>query len=285
MPLLKGWASIMLNFYCTFAKKISKQMIDLEEFLEQEQRKDYKKPVKINDFKDLIIFEDNDYIVINKPPYISSLDERTQDKHQSILRLAKEYHADAQLCHRLDKETSGVLAIAKNPAAYRSLSMQFENRQVTKRYHAVTNGVHAFDSISVYLPIAPLKDGTAVRIDRAKGKPAETIFFTLKAYRNNTLVECIPITGRMHQIRIHLQCLKAPIVCDPTYGGDDIYLSELKSKKFNLKKGTEELPLMKRVALHAHSLTFMLMNEEVVKIEAPYPKDFEVLVRQLNKFD
>jgi 23S rRNA pseudouridine955/2504/2580 synthase len=259
-------------------------MIDLEEFFEQEQRKDYKKPTRIADFKELIIFENDDFIVINKPPYISSLDERTQDKHQSILRLAKGYHADAQLCHRLDKETSGVLAIAKHPESYRHLSMQFENRHVTKRYHAVVNGVHDFDSISVYLPIAPLKDGTAVKIDRAKGKSAETVFFTKKVYHHHTLVECIPITGRMHQIRIHLQCLKAPIVCDPTYGGDEIYLSQLKSKKFNLKKGTEELPLMKRVALHAHSLTFILMNDEVVKIEAPYPKDFEVLVKQLDKF-
>jgi len=235
-------------------------------------------------FKDIIIFENNDYILINKPPFLASLDERTQDKHQSILRLAKAYSDDAQLCHRLDKETSGVLAIAKNPAAYRNLAMQFENREVTKRYHAVVNGVHDFDSVSVFLPIAQLKDGTAVRIDREKGKIAETVFFTLKAYRHHTLVECIPITGRMHQIRVHLQCLKAPIVCDPTYGGDDIFLSQLKSKKFNLKKGTEELPLIKRVALHAHSLTFRLLNGEVIKVEAPYPKDFDVLVKQLDKF-
>lgn len=252
---------------------------------------EFEEPVKIKnqtkrvDFKDLIIFEDEDYIIINKPPYIASLDERTQDRHQSILRLAKQYSSDAQLCHRLDKETSGVLAIAKNPAAYRHLSMQFENREVTKRYHAVVNGVHDFDSIQVLLPISPIKDGTAVKIDREKGKIAETFFFTMKAYRHHTLVECIPVTGRMHQIRIHLQCLKAPIVCDPTYHGDNIYLSQLKSKKFNLKKGTEELPLIKRVALHAHSLTFSLMNGEVMKIEAPYPKDFDVLIKQLEKFN
>jgi 23S rRNA pseudouridine955/2504/2580 synthase len=93
----------------------------------------------------------------------------------------------------------------------------------------------------------------------------------------------MPITGRMHQIRIHLTCLKAPIVCDPTYGGEMIYLSDLK-RGFNLKKDTDELPLMKRVALHARSLTFRLLNDEQVTIEAPYPKDFDVLVKQLNKF-
>jgi 23S rRNA pseudouridine955/2504/2580 synthase len=234
-------------------------------------------------FKDLIIFENDDYILISKPPHIASLDERQADNSQSILRLAKEYADDAQLCHRLDKETSGVLAIAKNPAAYRHLSMQFEHRQVEKRYHAVVNGTHDLEMISVYLPIAIKRDGTMVAIDRQKGKEADTIFNTMKVYRNHTLVECMPITGRMHQIRIHLVCLKAPIVCDPTYGGEMIYLSDLK-RKFNLKKETEEQPLIKRVALHAHSLTFRLLDDEIIKIEAPYPKDFEVLVKQLDKF-
>ncbi|MEZ4901013.1 MAG: RluA family pseudouridine synthase [Spirosomataceae bacterium] len=234
------------------------------------------------DFKDLILFENEDYIVINKPPHVPSINERTADKSVSILRMAKEYSFDAQAAHRLDKETSGALALAKNPAAYRHLAMQFEYREVTKRYHAVVNGVHDFDSISVFLPIAPLNDGTAVRIDRQKGKAAETIFFTLKAFRKHTLVECVPITGRMHQIRVHLQCLKAPIVCDPTYGGKDVYLSELK-KNFNLKQETEEQPIMRRVALHAHSLSFKLLNGEPVKIEALYPKDFGVLVKLLEK--
>ena len=235
-------------------------------------------------FEDLIVFENEDYILINKPPRVSSLDERTTDRGgQSILRLAKAYHADAQLGHRLDKETSGILAIAKNPEAYRHLAMQFEHRQVTKRYHAITNGVHSFEGISVYLPISPVKDGTAVRIDRENGKVAETIFNTLQAYRTTTLVECLPITGRMHQIRVHLMCLKAPIVNDATYGGKPVYLSDVK-RKFNLKEGTEELPLINRVALHAYSLTFAMLNGEEQTFVAPYPKDFGVLVRQLEKF-
>ncbi|TAE33912.1 MAG: RNA pseudouridine synthase [Cytophagales bacterium] len=231
----------------------------------------------------LIVFENDDYILINKPPYVASLDERTTDKSGvSILRLAKAYHADAQLGHRLDKETSGIMAIAKNPDAYRHLAMQFEHREVAKRYHAVVNGIHDFDGISVYLPIAPIKDGTAVRIDREKGKVAETIFNTLKAYRKHTLVECMPITGRMHQIRVHLMCLKAPIVQDATYGGDPIFLSQIK-RKFNLKQDTEEQPLIQRVALHAHSLTFTQLNGDETTFEAPYPKDFDALVKQLEK--
>lgn len=238
--------------------------------------------MKLN-FESLIVFENDDYILINKPPRVASLDERTPDRSgQSILRLAKAYHADAQLGHRLDKETSGILAIAKNPEAYRHLAMQFEHREVAKRYHAVVNGLHDFDGISVYLPISPVKDGTAVRIDREKGKVAETIFNTLKAYKRHTLVECMPITGRMHQIRVHLMCLKAPIVNDPTYGGESIFLSQIK-RKFNLKQDTEEQPLIQRVALHAHSLTFNLLNGEPATFEAPYSKDFDTVVKQLEK--
>ncbi len=237
---------------------------------------------KIADFKNLIVFEDENYVVINKPPHIPTLDERNDLTATSILRMAKKYSDDAQVAHRLDKETSGVLAIAKNPEAYRHLAMQFEHREVIKTYHAVSNGIHEFDSVSVYLPILPLKNGI-VKIDRQEGKEAETIFNTIKVFQKHTLVACHPITGRMHQIRIHLQCLKASIVHDDTYGGKDVFLSDIKKKNFNLKKETEEQPLINRVALHAYSLNFRLLNEEEINIIAPYPKDFEALVNQLEK--
>ena len=237
--------------------------------------------MKKGDIKEWIVFENDDYFLINKPPHISSLDERTEGT-QSIIRLAKEYWPDAQLCHRLDKETSGVLAIAKHPEAYRHLSMQFENRQVTKEYHAVVNGVHDLDGMDVYLPILALSTGV-VKIDKTKGKEAETVFFTIKAYRKNTLVRCLPITGRMHQIRIHLSCLGAPIVGDETYGGKQLFLSEIK-RKFNLKKETDERPIIQRVALHAHCLMFTGLNGDELDIKAPYPKDFNVLVKKLEEY-
>jgi len=238
--------------------------------------------MKLN-FEDLILYKDEDFLVVNKPPGIATLDERTADRSKSLLRYAREYEPTLQAAHRLDKETSGALAFARSPEAYRHLAMQFENREVTKRYHAVSVGVHHLDSISVFLPIHPLKNGTAVKIDRVKGKPAETIFNSLKVYRGFTLVECIPITGRMHQIRIHLSCLRAPIVNDEQYGGRPVFLSELK-RNFNLKKFTEEQPIMQRVALHAFSLKFANMKDEMVTIEAPYPKDFSVLVNLLDKY-
>jgi 23S rRNA pseudouridine955/2504/2580 synthase len=237
--------------------------------------------MKTPNFQELILFENTNYILINKPAYVASLDERTTDKQGiSILRMAKNYVADAQLCHRLDKETSGVLAIAKNAEAYRNLSIQFEDRVVEKVYHAIVMGQQEFQEVSVYLPIRPTKTGTAV-IDREEGKEAETVFTTLEVFKRHTLVACYPHTGRMHQIRIHLQCLKAPIVADSTYGGQNLYLSELK-RKFNLKKDTEEQPLIQRVALHAFSLSFEDLDGKGLVVEAPYPKDIAALLKQLR---
>lgn len=233
------------------------------------------------DFKSLIVFENEDYILINKPPHISSLDDRNDPVN--INKLAKEYFTDSHVAHRLDKETSGILAIAKSNDAYRNIAMQFEHRQVRKVYHAVVDGIHEMDGIDVYLPILPLKNGT-VKIDKQIGKEAETIFYSIKAYKKHTLVECQPLTGRMHQIRIHLACLKAPIACDEKYGGKPVFLSELK-KKYNLKEDKEEFPIIQRVALHAVSLRFKLMNEEELEVEAPYPKDFGVLIKQLEKYN
>src|SRR6201985_21914 len=92
--------------------------------------------MKFPKFADLILFENDDVIVVNKPPFLSSLDER-EGGEINLLRLAKSYWDDAQICHRLDKETSGALIIAKNPEAYRTVSMQFEKRQGKKVSHAL----------------------------------------------------------------------------------------------------------------------------------------------------
>lgn len=227
--------------------------------------------------KEAILFEDDDYLLINKPPFISTLEDRNDPNN--ILKLVREIVDDAQVCHRLDKDTSGVLAVAKNPEAYRHLSMQFENREVTKMYHAISDGIHQFEDEMVDAPILKQNDGT-VKISR-EGKSAQTIFTTLKAFKNHTLIQCSPITGRMHQIRIHLARLKAPITGDDTYGGKPFFISSVK-RGFNLKKETEELPLIKRMALHAFSLKFAVLNGNLVTVEAPYPKDFQALLKQLT---
>ena len=177
------------------------------------------------EFVDIILFEDENYVLVNKPPFLSTLEDRKEKVN--LLRLARSYTPDAQVCHRLDKDTSGVLAIAKNPEAYRHLSIQFEKRQVMKLYHAVSDGIHQFNETEVDQPILKQEDGIA-KINKREGRPAVTFFTSIKSFRNHTLIACKPVTGRMHQIRLHLSYLEAPITGDELYGGKLFFLSQVK---------------------------------------------------------
>lgn len=226
---------------------------------------------------DAILYQDEDYLFVHKPAHISTLEDRNDAVN--MLAVVRQAEPDAQVCHRLDKDTSGVLAIARHPEAYRHLSMQFEHRQVKKIYHALVDGLHQFQQTEVDKPILKLPDGM-VRIAR-EGKPAHTFFTTLRSFRQHTLVECQPVTGRMHQIRIHLATLGASIAGDEQYGGKPVFLSAIK-RDFKLKKETEEEPLMKRMALHAFSLEFDSMQGQRLRVEAPYPKDLRALIKQLE---
>ncbi len=240
-------------------------------------------------FVDTILFEDDNVIVVNKPPFLSSLDERTgkddivKSQGTSLIRLAKEYAADAQVCHRLDKETSGALIIAKNPETYRFVSMQFEHRKVQKVYHALIEGAHAFENVIVDLPILNLGNKN-VSISKQEGKPSETLFNSLTFYKHYTLVDCRPKTGRMHQIRIHLATQRASIAGDELYGGNLVFLSDIK-RAYRLGKDQEEQPIMKRLALHAVSLTLKINKETEMSFNAPYPKDFLTLIKLLDRYD
>lgn len=227
----------------------------------------------------MILWEDDDYIAVKKPPFVATLEDRNEPVN--LLALARQYAPDAQACHRLDKNTSGILVFAKNPTAYRHLSLQFQNREVVKLYHAVVDGIHRFEGVAVNLPLLKQNDGT-VKISRKEGRPAQTWVSTLQVFQNHTLVQCRPVTGRMHQIRVHLAAMGAPIAGDDVYGGKPVLLSSLK-KGFSLKKFTEEQPLIRRMALHALSLTFKNLKAESITVEAPYPKDLKALVRQLER--
>ncbi|MBK0384192.1 RluA family pseudouridine synthase [Pedobacter sp. SD-b] len=238
--------------------------------------------MRIPSLQDIIIFEDDNLIVVNKPAFISSLDER-ESEEPNILRLAKQYFADAQICHRLDKDTSGAMIIAKNPEAYRFVSMQFEHRTVKKVYHAVVDGSHAFNDLFIDLPILNAGRGKVV-ISRGEGKRAETYFNSLVYFKHYTLIEAKPVTGRMHQIRIHLATQRASITGDTAYGGQPAYLSKIK-RNFRLSKNEEEQPIMKRFALHSKEVTFKISETETRTFIADYPKDFAVLIKLLQKND
>lgn len=227
---------------------------------------------------DMILFEDPDYLVLNKPPLLATLADRSNPIN--LLKLVREKYPEATVGHRLDKETSGILIVAKNAEAYRAISLQFENRKVIKVYHAIVQGRPDFTNKTVDAPIEKLSDGR-VRISNA-GKPAQTVFNSINAFSQHTLVEARPITGRMHQIRIHLSHINYPICGDATYGGPPIFLSDIKRRYKPSKNNTEET-LIKRFALHSKKIQFLGLNGDAIEVEAPYPKDFKALLNQLER--
>ena len=233
-------------------------------------------------FKEAIVFENDNYLAINKPAGISSLHERIGTAN-SVIEQAKRMDENLQLCHRLDKETSGVLLISKHSKAYSHAAVAFEKRRVLKVYHAVADGVHHFVDHKVDLPLITTRSGRSA-ISKQKGKPSSTIFNTIEHFNNYSLVACNPSTGRQHQIRIHLASQKASISADEIYGGKVPYLSKLK-RNFTLNRTEVEKPMITRFALHAYSLGLLDMDGKELNISADYPKDFEVFVKLLRKFN
>ncbi len=233
-------------------------------------------------FKDAIVFENDNYYAINKPAGISSLHERIGTAI-SVFEAAKRFNESLQLCHRLDKETSGVLLISKHAKAYSHAAVSFEKRKVKKIYHAVSEGVHSFSELELSLPLITTRSGRSA-INSLKGKESKTVFNTIENYQHYSLVECQPLTGRLHQIRIHLASQNAQIAGDSIYGGKAPLLSQIK-RNYSPNKTEIEKAMITRFALHAYSLEFNDVDGENLKIVADYPKDFGVFVKLLKKYD
>jgi 23S rRNA pseudouridine955/2504/2580 synthase len=230
------------------------------------------------DIEKFILFSNEDYFVINKSPGIAVLENRNLE--DNWLAIARRTHENARVCHRIDVETSGVLVFSRHDAAYRHLSMAFQERNVRKVYHALVHGVPAFTDKEVNFPILISGSGK-VKVCRHNGKPSETLFRVLERLKDFTLLECMPITGRRHQIRVHSQTLGHPIVADSMYGGRPLMLSSFK-RRYTPSDGPER-PLIARPALHAYSIAFEGLRGEPVAVQAPYPKDFRIAIDQLRK--
>jgi len=232
--------------------------------------------------EDLVLFEDDHLIAVNKPRDLASLSDKNRLNLQA---LAKAYDEQLQLCHRLDKDTSGVLLMARNPEAYRAISLQFQHREVQKHYHAIVGGIHSFEGHEVDLPLH-VSTNKKVTIDRHDGKPTLTRFSTLETFRHYTLLRCEPVTGRMHQIRVHLSAIGCPIVGDSLYGGQDIFLSQIKRKYNPSGRKDEERPVNHSFLLHAAALQVNHPHSgEPISFEAPYPDNWEVVLKVLRKYD
>ncbi len=232
-----------------------------------------------------ILLEDGDYVVINKPAGLLTLPDRFDPGIPNLYHILKALYGNIFVVHRIDKQTSGVIAFAKNADAHKALNDQFEAHRVHKKYLALVQGRVPDNEGRIDLPIGEnAARAGSMRIDTSQGKPSLTTYRVIERFLSYTLVEAVPLSGRTHQIRIHFKGIGHPLAVDEVYGsGEGIKLSSLK-KGYKNKPGREEKPIMSRLTLHALSLTFRNFRSlDHVTVEAPLPKDFESLLKQLRK--
>jgi 23S rRNA pseudouridine955/2504/2580 synthase/23S rRNA pseudouridine1911/1915/1917 synthase len=230
-----------------------------------------------------ILYEDDAIIVINKPAGFLTLPDRFDQNQENLYTLLKEIFGNIFVIHRIDKDTSGIIIFARTSVAHARLSVSFERREIQKRYLAIVHGTTANNQGLINLPISEGSAGK-MRIDRTAGKESLTEYIVLERFQKYTFLEVKPQTGRTHQIRIHLNAIQLPILCDPLYGdGEGFFLSSIK-KGYRLKE-KEELPLIKRTALHAFSLLCSHpMTGKKLEIQSRLPKDMDAVLKSLRKY-
>ena len=233
----------------------------------------------------ITLFENDDFIVLNKPSGMLSIPDRTQSQ-PSLKDFLIEQFGSIFTVHRLDAATSGVIVFAKNEDTHKHLSQQFEERSTKKIYNGLVTGKPERTSGIIDEPIAEHYAQKGMMMVAAKGKPSVTEYELLEQFRSYSWLQFVILTGRTHQIRVHMKHLGHPIACDELYGdGKSILLSSFK-KKFNLAKSAEEeRPILNRLALHAAQLSFKDAGKNTLSFEAPLPKDLRALLQQLKKWN
>jgi tRNA pseudouridine32 synthase/23S rRNA pseudouridine746 synthase len=168
-----------------------------------------------------IIYSDDAMVAVNKPTRLLTVPGRGEDKQDCLYHRVLERFADALVVHRLDMDTSGLILFARSPEAQRHLSAQFENREVSKSYVALVEGVIEKKVGMIDFPMR--KDMTQRLpprhiIDCVRGKQSLTEWRVISRGATSTRVELLPLTGRSHQLRVHMQSIGFPIVGDRIYG-------------------------------------------------------------------
>jgi 23S rRNA pseudouridine1911/1915/1917 synthase len=244
-----------------------------------------------------VVYEDEFLAVVNKPAgmvthpargnWRGTLVNALQFHFDRLSTLAGEYRPG--IIHRLDRDTTGLLVVAKDERIHHKLAYQFERRSVTKEYLALVYGVPQRDSDFIEQPIGfhPVsREKMAIRAASDGGKSAVTFYQVEERFRGYALVRCHPRTGRTHQIRIHLSHIGHPIVADKLYSGRDrLTLESLKNverREIRLAEVSETV-LMDRQALHAHMLRFVHpATGQELSLTGALPADFASTIDALR---
>jgi RluA family pseudouridine synthase len=244
-----------------------------------------------------VLFEDEHLLALDKPAGLLTSPDRHDPARPNLMKLLHAAIADGKPwaserglnylmnAHRLDFETSGVILLAKNKPVLVALAGLFGSEKPLKKYTALAQGSPKRDRFEIEARLAPnpAKAGL-MRVDSKHGRTSKTKFEVLEKFSGYTLLKCEPLTGRTHQIRVHLRHAGLPIVGDELYGGKPLLLSKLK-RDYLLKPGREEHPLISRVALHAEELSLAHpVTCRILTITAPWPKDLKVAVKYLRQY-
>ena len=228
--------------------------------------------LKNADLKPKVIYEDENVLVLDKPAGLLSEAKGEYCPERTLADFG-------YIAHRLDRDTSGVVILAKNEEVQKFLKKQFQDRKVHKVYNAIVEGRLKLDEARIDLPLArDLKRPTTFRVD-PNGKEAETFYKVLKINDKYSLVELRPTTGRTHQLRVHMKYLGHPILGDPVYGSQ-AKLSEDKKYEFRtlpavkVKDASGSESEIRRLFLHAKELEITLPGGKRMTFKADLPKEF-----------
>ena len=194
-----------------------------------------------------LLYDDTALLIVNKPTRLLSVPGRGPDKQDCLVSRIQAEFPDALIVHRLDYDTSGLLVLARGKAMHRELSILFQERQVTKRYVAVVDGKPDADSGEVNLPlIVDWPNRPRQMVDHAEGRPAVTDWRVVRASDDETRIRLMPLTGRSHQLRVHMAEIGHPILGDPLYAtgaAADFPRLMLHAESLRLKHPESGLPM------------------------------------------